>query len=74
MTALIATILIVDDKTQNRKVLEALLRPEGYFTLTAASGDEALASIAKQAPDLMLIDAMMPGMDGFETLPRPVFR
>jgi PAS domain S-box-containing protein len=66
MTTLVATILIVDDETQNRKVLEALLRPEGYVTLTAASGDEALASIAKQAPDLMLIDAMMPGMDGFE--------
>jgi CheY-like chemotaxis protein len=70
MTPLIATILIVDDETQNRKVLEALLRPEGYVTLTAAGGEEALAAIAHHAPDLILIDAMMPGMDGFEVTSR----
>jgi len=59
-----ATILIVDDEPQNRKLLEALLRPEGYRTQTAASGEEALASIAREPPDLVLLDMMMPGMDG----------
>ena len=61
-----ATILIVDDEIQDRKLLETLLRPEGYLTLSAANGEEALVSIAKQAPDLILLDLMMPGMDGYE--------
>jgi len=61
-----ATLLIVDDEAPNRKLLEALLRPEGYLTLTAASGAEALASIARHPPDLILLDVMMPGLDGFE--------
>jgi diguanylate cyclase (GGDEF)-like protein len=61
-----ATILIVDDEIQNRKLLEALLRPEGYVTQSAASGEEALASIGRQAPDLILLDIMMPGMDGHQ--------
>ena len=45
-----ATILIVDDELQNRKLLEALLRPEGYQTRSAANGEDALASIAQFAP------------------------
>ncbi len=61
-----ATILIVDDGPQNRELLEALLRPEGYVTRSAANGEEALASIAQCAPDLILLDVMMPGMDGYE--------
>jgi two-component system cell cycle response regulator DivK len=61
-----ATILIVDDQIQNRTLLETLLRPEGYLTLSAASGEEALASIARHAPDLILLDVMMPGMDGYK--------
>jgi diguanylate cyclase (GGDEF)-like protein/PAS domain S-box-containing protein len=61
-----ATILIVEDEAQNRKLLEALLQPEGYVTLCAASGEEALASIAKRAPDLILLDVMMPGMNGYQ--------
>uniref|UniRef100_UPI0037513C3C response regulator n=1 Tax=Polaromonas sp. TaxID=1869339 RepID=UPI0037513C3C len=60
-----ATILIIDDEGKNRKLLEALLQPEGYVTLSAASGDEGLESIAKHAPDLILLDVMMPGMDGY---------
>jgi diguanylate cyclase (GGDEF)-like protein len=70
MTIPTATILIVDDKLPNRKLLETLLRPEGYLTLTAASGEEALASIARQAPDLILLDVMMPGMDGYQVAGR----
>ncbi|MDW5418579.1 EAL domain-containing protein [Iodobacter sp. CM08] len=66
MTNSVATILIVDDESQNRKLLETLLSPEGYITQCAASGEEALAAIAEHAPDLILLDIMMPGMDGFE--------
>ena len=65
-TAVSATILIVDDNIQNRKLLEALLRREGYVTISAADGKEALASIAKRAPDLILLDVQMPRMDGNE--------
>lgn len=61
-----ATILIVDNEIANCKLLEALLRPEGYLTLSAANGEEALAMIAKRAPDLILLDVMMPGMDGYQ--------
>ena len=61
-----ATILIVDDEVKNRKLLEAMLRPEGYRTLGVASGEEALAAIAQHAPDLILLDVMMPGTDGYE--------
>ncbi|MFM9436436.1 diguanylate cyclase (GGDEF)-like protein/PAS domain S-box-containing protein [Janthinobacterium sp. CG_23.3] len=64
MSARAATILVVDDEAQNRRLLEALLRPEGYLTQTAASGAEALRSIAAQPPDLVLLDVMMPDMDG----------
>ncbi|MBK7473885.1 MAG: EAL domain-containing protein [Betaproteobacteria bacterium] len=66
MTQTAATILIVDDEVQNRKLLEALLRPEGYRTRSAASGEAALAAVAESAPDLILLDVMMPGMDGHQ--------
>ena len=59
-----ATILIVDDEIQNRRLLEALLGHEGYVTRTAANGEEALAAIADDPPDLILLDVMMPGLDG----------
>lgn len=60
-----ATILIVDDESQNCRLLDALLRPEGYETVMAASGEEALAIVAQNPPDLILLDIMMPGMDGY---------
>ena len=66
MTRPTATILIVDDEIQNRKLLEVLLRHEGYLTLSAVNGEEALALIAQRAPDLILLDIMMPGMDGYQ--------
>jgi CheY-like chemotaxis protein len=50
MTGPAATILIVDDELPNRRLLEALLRPEGYRTQSAAGGEEALASIARCTP------------------------
>ena len=70
MTRPAATILIVDDEIQNRKLLEALLRPEGYRTLTVSSGKDALAAIAGSKPDLILLDIMMPEMDGYEVASR----
>ena len=66
MTGSAATILIVDDELLDRRLLESLLLPEGYLTMTAASGEEALASVAHRAPDLILLDLMMPGMDGYQ--------
>lgn len=66
VSAVAATILIVDDEPKNCRLLGALLRPEGYQTIMAASGEEALNIVAKHAPDLILLDIMMPGMDGYE--------
>ena len=63
-TAPAATILIVDDESVNRRLLQALLGHEGYVTRTADNGEEALAAIADNPPDLILLDVMMPGLDG----------
>jgi PAS domain S-box-containing protein len=59
-------ILIVDDERHNRQLLEVMLAPEGYLLETAESGEEALVMVARQLPDLVLLDLMMPGMDGCE--------
>jgi len=61
-----ATILIVDDEPINCKLLESLLQPEGYLTVTAGSGAQALSLLAKSAPDLILLDVMMPELDGYQ--------
>jgi len=57
-------VLIVDDDERNCRLLEALLRPEGYVTRRAAGGREALTSVADAPPDLILLDLRMPEMDG----------
>jgi CheY-like chemotaxis protein len=57
-------ILIVDDEPDNRELLQIVLNWDGFATQTAASGEEALASVAEHPPDLMLLDLMMPGLDG----------
>ncbi len=59
-----ANILIVDDDRQNRRLLEVLLGPEGYVMRTACGGEQALASITEGLPDLILLDYLMPGIDG----------
>ncbi|MET3131343.1 CheY-like chemotaxis protein [Oxalobacteraceae bacterium GrIS 1.11] len=66
MSASTPSILIVDDEVQNRRLLAILLSPEGYLTASAASGEEALAAISRSAPDLILLDIMMPGIDGYQ--------
>ena len=62
-----ARILIVDDEQHDRQLLEVMLG-SGYELLTAASGEEALAIVAQRLPDLVLLDIMMPGMDGHEVV------
>ncbi|MFZ5556466.1 MAG: response regulator [Pseudomonadota bacterium] len=65
-----ATILVVDDEEANRRVLQTMLGFEGYRIVAAADGPQALAAAAAEAPDLVLLDIMMPGMDGFEVARR----
>jgi adenylate cyclase len=59
-----STILVVDDTPQNIRLAEALLAPGGYEIAAAASGAEALDCIEASSPDLVLLDLLMPGMDG----------
>lgn len=65
-----ARVLVVDDILPNIKLLEAKLSSEYYDVLTASSGAEALEVIKTGAPDIVLLDVMMPGMDGFEVCRR----
>ena len=65
-----ARILVVDDELQNRKLLEAILTPEGFVFQHAASGADALSSVAAEPPDLVLLDVMMPDIDGYEVARR----
>lgn len=61
-------ILVVDDQPANLRVVSTLLMRHHYQVMTAGSGEEALAMAGAQRPDLLLLDMMMPGMDGFALL------
>lgn len=63
-------ILAVDDLPQNLRLLDAVLSPRGYRLLTAASGAEALAMLPESGADLVLLDIVMPEMDGYEVCRR----
>jgi adenylate cyclase len=63
-------ILIVDDIETNRDILEARLKPHGYELVQAADGEEALAAAERHRPDLILLDVMMPKLDGIEVTRR----
>ncbi len=63
-------VLVVDDEAANRKLLEILLLNLGHQVLKASDGEEALHIVSKTDVDLILLDAMMPGMDGFEVCRR----
>ena len=65
-----AVILVVDDLAPNTKLMDAVLTPRGFTVHTAASGEEALRWLSTQVPDLVLLDILMPGMDGYETCRR----
>ncbi len=59
------TVLVVDDQEQNIRLLDAVLSPRGYRVIAANSGEDALNLLAQTHPDLVLLDIVMPGMDGY---------
>lgn len=61
-----ASILVVDDEPQIRRVMRATLSAQGYVITEAKTGEEALDSVRKQRPELILLDVNMPGMGGIE--------
>jgi two-component system cell cycle response regulator len=63
-------ILVVDDVPDNVEILHARLASRGYQVVTATNGEEALARVAEEPPHLILLDVMMPGMDGHEVARR----
>lgn len=63
-------ILVVDDEVGVRQFLKTFLEFKGYMVITATGGLEAIAAVEKHQPDLILLDIMMPGMNGLETLQR----
>lgn len=65
-----ALILVVDDDRINIRILEGILKKEGYAFLSTESGEEALRLYSEARPDLVLLDVMLPGIDGFETCRR----
>ncbi len=65
-----ARILIVDDDADLRQLLAAFLRSRGHETLTASEGARGLAQVAASAPDAVITDLNMPGMDGIEMIRR----
>jgi two-component system, cell cycle response regulator len=65
-----ARVLVVDDILSNVKLLEAKLSAEYFEVITAFNGEQALAKVADELPDIILLDVMMPGMDGFEVCRR----
>src|SRR4249920_3414307 len=68
MTPAIANVLIVDDSLTNRLVLDSYIKALGYKPEMAVDGVAALEHIRKQPPDLVLLDIIMPKMDGYEVL------
>ncbi len=60
-------VLAVDDNTINLSLLRSILEPQGYTAATALSAEEAFNFLEKEKPELILLDVMMPAMDGFET-------
>ena len=65
-----AKVLVVDDTPHNVKLLADLLGAKGYAVATAVNGEEALAKVASEAPDLILLDVMMPGLSGYDVCKR----
>ena len=63
-------VLVVDDQAPNRRLLEAVLEPRGYRVVSAESGERALELLAEDPPDVVLLDIVMPGMDGYEVCRR----
>ncbi len=66
----LSNILVVDDMKENLELLQLLLKPKGYTVQTAETGEKALQLIADDPPDVILLDLVMPGMNGFEVCER----
>jgi PAS domain S-box-containing protein len=66
----LSKILVVDDQPKNIELLEAYLAPQGYEIITAVNGEEALEKLSGNKIDLILLDIIMPGIDGFEVTRR----
>ena len=64
------TVLVVDDEPNVRRITKLLLEREGHRVLTAADGEEALLLAKVEQPDVILLDVVMPKLDGYETLKR----
>ena len=64
------TILVADDQSSNRELLEELLTTQGFTVITTSDGAAALEEVARIHPDLVLLDVMMPGLNGFEVCER----
>jgi len=64
------TVLVVDDSSTARHLMTGMLRQSGYRTLEAADGARAIALARSQHPNLIFMDVMMPGMDGFQATRR----
>ena len=63
-------ILVVDDIATNIALVKAMLRNKNYEVISAQSGAQALKIVEEQKPDIIILDIMMPGMDGYEVLAR----
>ena len=63
-------ILAVDDIPQNLRLMEAVLAPNGFEVVTAGTGEDALLQVLREKPDLVLLDIMLPGIDGYEVCRR----
>jgi two-component system cell cycle response regulator DivK len=63
-------ILVVEDQEDNRQIIRDMLTFTDYEIAEAESGEQALEAVAKQRPDLILMDIQLPGMDGYETTRR----
>lgn len=61
-----ANILIIDDEERNRRLFEVFVRADGHEVESVANGETGLAQAAANSPDVILLDLMMPGRDGFE--------
>ena len=61
-----ASILVIDDEREIVRALQRALKAHGYTILTASSGEDAVEMVAKQHPDLLLLDLLLPGMSGLE--------
>jgi two-component system cell cycle response regulator DivK len=64
-------ILVVEDQEDDRQIIRDMLAGTGYAITEAADGEQALAAVAKERPDLILMEIQLPSMDGYEAMQNP---